>query len=156
MGSRFVFLMLQVLGRQVLQDWKSCSKSQAPFIFLLHYAQPASFIPMGPMATHSLFWPGESRGQGSLASYSPQRHKELNLTAVTQNTQQATDMRIDFHKTALTSDTSPKSHGHRLTTILSHMAANCETVTTPHLIQAQEFTRMNQNSQNSGIDRFYT
>ena len=54
-------------------------------------------------------------------------------------------MRIDFHKTALTSYTSPKctkSHGPRLATILSHMAANGETVTTPHLIQAQEFTRM--------------
>ena len=56
-------------------------------------------------------------------------------------------MRIDFHKTVLTSDTSPKSHGPRLATILSHMAANGETVTTPHLIQAQEFTRMTLRTQ---------
>ena len=32
-----------------------------------------------------VFWPGESRGQGSLVGYSPQGHKESDTTEVTQH-----------------------------------------------------------------------
>ena len=35
------------------------------------------------MATHSVFLPGESGGERSLAGYSPQNHKELDITEVT-------------------------------------------------------------------------
>ena len=36
-------------------------------------------------ATHSSIPPGESHGQRSLADYSPQGHKELDLTEATQH-----------------------------------------------------------------------
>ena len=32
------------------------------------------------MATHSVFWPGESHGQRSLAGYSPWGHRESDTT----------------------------------------------------------------------------
>ena len=35
------------------------------------------------MATHSVFWPEESHGQRSLEGYSPQGHKELEMTEAT-------------------------------------------------------------------------
>ena len=39
------------------------------------------------MATTSVFLPGNSHGQGSLAGYSPSGHKELDTTEVAQHTQ---------------------------------------------------------------------
>ena len=38
------------------------------------------------MATHSIFLPGESHGQRSLAGYSPWGHKELDMTEATEYT----------------------------------------------------------------------
>ena len=38
------------------------------------------------MATHYIFLPGELHGQRSLVGYSPQGHKELDTTEVTQHT----------------------------------------------------------------------
>ena len=38
------------------------------------------------MATHSIFLPGESHGQRSLAGYSPWGHKELDITEATEYT----------------------------------------------------------------------
>ena len=38
------------------------------------------------IATHSVFLPGESRGQRSLAGYSPLGHKELDMTEATEHT----------------------------------------------------------------------
>ena len=35
------------------------------------------------MATHSVFLPGESGGERSLAGYSPQNHKQLDMTEAT-------------------------------------------------------------------------
>ena len=69
-------------------------------------------------ATHSIFLLGESHGQRSLEGYSPQGHKELNITEVTEHKH--------MHNVLLNSETLnlpkiwKKSKTYSLTTSVQH------------------------------------